>query len=101
MFFEHSGEVGFPFSDMVLSYKQYVFSLMEHVIRFMLAICILIGSTRYRVALCTFVVIEFLEIVDFVLTWGDPWFDSKIFTWNTIKVGMMGSAILYEKYGKL
>lgn len=98
MLFEHSGEVGFLFSDVVLSYKQYAYSLMEHSIRFVLALAILSGATQYRTALKVFVLIEFIEIVDYVLTYGEPWFDSKVFTWNTIKVGMFGLAIIYERY---
>lgn len=98
MFFEHTGEIGFRFSDMVLSYKQWVFSLMEHVIRVILALAILSGATEYRLSLKVFLFIEFGEVLDYILTYGEPWFDSKIFTWNTIKVGLMGLAILYE-YG--
>lgn len=100
MFFEHKGEIGFMFSDMVLTKKQYAFSLMEHVIRFLLSLVILIDATQYRMALKVFVLIEFIEILDFVLIYGEPWFNSKIFTWNTIKVGMFGISILYERYGR-
>lgn len=100
MFYEHEGEIGFLFSDMFLSKKQWVFSFMEHLIRFVLAIVILIGSKQYRLALWTFVCIEFVEIIDYILTYGEPWFDSKVFTWNTIKVGIFGLTILYEKYVK-
>lgn len=99
MLFEHDGEIGFLFSDVVLSYKQWVYSLMEHVVRLIMAIAILVGASQYRTALKVFVLIEFIEILDYVLTYGEPWFDSKIFTWNTIKVGMFGMAMLYEKYG--
>jgi hypothetical protein len=100
MFYEHEGQIGFLFSDVVLSKKQWVYSFMEHFIRFVLAIAILIGSRQYRTALWVFVVIEFVEIIDYILTYGEPWFDSKVFTWNTIKVGCFGLTILYEKYAK-
>lgn len=100
MLFNHTGEIGFPFSDVVLSYKQYAYSMMEHLIRVVLAIALLVGSTEYRFALKVFVIIEFGEVLDFMLTWGEPWFDSRIFTWNTLKVCIFGVAILYEKYGK-
>lgn len=99
MVFEHSGEIGFLFSDVVLSYKQWFYSLFEHVIRFILALAILVEATEYRTALKIFVLIEFIEIADYVLTYGEPWFDSKLFTWNTIKVGIMSLAILKERYG--
>lgn len=98
MLFEHEGEIGFLFSDVVLSYKQWVYSLMEHVIRLILAIAILVSASEYRTALKIFVLIECIEVVDYILTYGEPWFDSKIFTWNTIKVGMMGISIMYETW---
>jgi hypothetical protein len=100
MFYTHEGEIGFLFSDMVLSKKQYVYSLMEHLIRLILAIALLIGSTKHRLALWVFVCIEAGEVLDYILTYGDPWFDSKVFTWNTIKVGVFGLTILYERYGR-
>lgn len=100
MFFEHKGEIGFLFSDVVLSYKQWVYSLLEHVIRFILAIAILVEASQYRTALKVFVFIEFIEIMDYVLTYGEPWFDSRVFTWNTIKVGTFSLAMVYEKYGR-
>lgn len=99
MLFEHVGEIGFYFSDMVLSYKQYAHDLEEHVIRFVLSLAILSGAQQYRTALKVFVLIEFIEIVDYILTYGEPWFNSKIFTWNTIKVGMFTVALKYE-YGR-
>ena len=98
MLFQHEGEVGFPFSDMTLSYKQYAYSLMEHLIRLVLALAILVEATQYRTALKVFVLIECVEVLDYVLTYGEPWFDSKVFTWNTIKVGMFITAIAYERW---
>jgi len=100
MLFRHVGEIGFLFSDMVLSHKQYAHDMLEHIIRAVLAAAVLVDATQYRTALKVFLLIELMEIVDYILTYGEPWFDSKIFTWNTIKVGLMGMAIVYEKYGK-
>lgn len=96
MFFEHKGEIGFLFSDVVLSYKQWVYSLMEHVIRLILALALLSGSTQYRTSLKVFVLIECIEVVDYILTYGEPWFENKVFTWNTIKVGMFGLSMIYD-----
>ncbi len=98
MFFEHTGEIGFLFSDVMLSYKQWVYSLLEHVIRLVLAVALLTTSTQYRTALKVFVLIECIEVLDYILTYGEPWFDSKIFTWNTIKVGLFSLAIIHEQW---
>lgn len=65
----------------------------------MLAVVILSMATKYQLAFKVFVIIQCIEVIDYVLVYGEPWFDSKIFTWNTIKVGMFGLAILYERYG--
>lgn len=98
MLFEHDGEVGFLFSDVVLSYKQYAYSLMEHLIRVVLSLAILVEATQHRTALKIFVFIECVEVLDYLLTYGEPWFDSKIFTWNTIKVCVFGLSIIFERY---
>ena len=95
MLYNHEGEIGFPFSDMILSKKQYAFSLMEHLIRLFLAVALLVGATRYLFAFWLFVFIEAGEVLDYVLTWGDPWFDSKVFTWNTIKTVTFAIPVFY------
>lgn len=95
MFYDHSGQVGFPYSDMVLSKKQYAFSLMEHLIRFFLAIALLLGASRYLFAFWVFVFIEAGEVLDYVFTYGEEWFDSKIFTWNTIKAATFAIPVFY------
>ena len=96
MLVPHSGDIGFLFSDVVLTYKQWSYYLIEHVIRLILAIALLTGSTHYRTSLKVFVLIECIEVADYILTYGEPWFDSKIFTWNTIKVGMFGLSMIYD-----
>lgn len=100
MFYEHTGAIGFMFSNEVLSYKQYAHDILEHLIRVVLALAILTDARQYRTALKVFVLIEIGEVLDYVLTYGEPWFDSKIFTWNTIKVGMFILAMIYEKWIK-
>lgn len=86
--------MGFPFSDMVLNADTYVYFLFEHIILITLAWC-LYSVTGDKIILLYFI-IQTIDTVDYCLTYGEPWFDSKVFTWNTIKVGMFGLAILYE-----
>lgn len=90
--------MGFPFSDMVLNADTYIYFLFEHLILVILS-WIIYDHTKDKIVLLYFV-IQVIDSIDYVFTYGEPWFDSNIFTWNVIKVGIFGVAILYERYGR-
>ena len=89
--------MGFPFSDMVLNADTYVYFLFEHIILIILS-WIIYDRTKDNIVLL-YLIIQMLDTLDYLLTYGEPWFRT-ILTWNTIKVGIFGIAILYEKYGR-
>ena len=89
--------MGFPFSDMVLNADTYVYFLFEHIILIILS-WIIYDRTKDNIVLL-YLIIQMLDTLDYLLTYGEPWFGT-ILTWNTIKVGIFGIAILYEKYGR-
>jgi len=89
----------FPFSEMLLNPQSYVYFLFDHINEILVPIGVYLARNYLR-ALIVFIVISLIDTIDYVLTYGEPWFDSKV-SWNTIKVGLFGGAILYEKYGKL
>lgn len=92
--------MGFVFSDYKVPTQTYYYFLFEHLILVILAYVIFTLEPRYKAAAIVFIVIQVVDLIDYLLTYGEPWFDSKVFTWNTIKVGLFGGAIIYEKYGK-
>lgn len=100
MFVQPDGEIGFLFSDIVLPADLWFYYFMEHFIRVILVFVIFDMATEYKTAFTIFFIIQMIELLDYVLTYGEPWFDSKVFTWNTIKVGLFSLSILYEKYGR-
>jgi hypothetical protein len=97
MFFNPEGEWGFLFSEMKLTPELWMYYFFEHLIVLILAIVILIGSKEYRTTLWLFVVIEIIDTVDYCLTYGEPWMNTKI-TWNTVKVFVFGSSLLFETW---
>ena len=98
LFYVPTGQVGFPFSDMKLNADTYVYFLFEHVILIILA-WIIWDITKDKIV-SIYLVIQIIDLFDYILNYGEPWFDTSIVTYNTIKVCIFGVAILYEKYGK-
>lgn len=88
----------FPFSDMKLSPENWVFYLFQHVNPFLISVILLVVEKRYRIAMLTYAIIQFIDLVDHVLTYSTPWFDGPP-TFNHLKVGIFGLSMLFEKYG--
>ena len=88
----------FPFSDMVLNPQNYVYFLFEHINQILVPIGVYLGR-KYVFALLVFVGLHFIDTVDYLVTYSTPWFTIPL-TMNTIKVGIFGLTILYEKYGR-
>ena len=98
LFYVPTGKVGFPFSDMLLNADTYIYFLFEHVILIILA-WIIYDLTKDKIVFL-YLIIQLIDTFDYILNYGEPWFGNSIFTYNTIKVGIFGVAILYEKYGR-
>lgn len=97
MQFRTDGEWGFLFSDMKLTPELWMYYFFEHLTVCILAVVILLSSEKYRTVLWLFVAIECIDLIDYCLTYGEPWFDSKI-TWNVVKVYLFGVPLLYETW---
>lgn len=98
LFYVPTGKVGFLFSDVILNTDTYVYFLFEHLILVILAVCVYL-ATKDKLVLM-YLILQGIDTIDYVLTYGEPWFDSKVFTWNTIKVCVFGLAMIYDKYGR-
>lgn len=97
LFYVPTGRIGFLFSDVVLNADTYVYFLFEHIILIILA-WVIYSLTNDKI-IFLYLVIQIIDTFDYILNYGEPWFAGP-FTWNTIKVGIFGIAILYEKYGR-
>lgn len=95
MAFPHTGEVGFLFSDMVLSYKQWAYNFFEHLILVVLAVVIVSRETKYFTTAWVFLCIQIADTVDYCLTYGDPW-TSGLITFNTLKTAIFGVSIAFD-----
>ena len=98
LFFKPTGEIGFPYSDMVLSGENYFFYLFEHLGPVLLAVVILELEPRYRIAVTVFLVIQIIDTLDYILFYGERW-TPYLPTWNVLKVGIMGLAIFIDMRG--
>ena len=83
---------------MLLNPQSYVYFLFDHVNEVLVPIGVYLARNYLR-ALIIFVGISVIDTVDYALTYGEPWVEGVI-TWNTLKVGIFGLTVLYEKYGK-
>lgn len=99
LLFPHKGQIGFFFSDMVLSYKQWAYDFFEHLILVVYGVVILSFvkefQPQYRTSAWVFLCIQIADNVDYALTYGDPWTGSPV-SFNTLKVFTFGVSIAYD-----
>lgn len=85
----------FLFSDVKLSMDTWFYFLFEKLIVLILAIVMLSEDTDHRRALWVFFGIQVVEVLDYVLCYGEPW-TPYIPSWNILKVAIFGLAIVME-----
>lgn len=95
LFYNPHGEMGFLFSDMVLTPELWFYYLFEHLTVLILSIVMLSMATEYRYAFKVFVGIQVIDTVDYCLTYGEPWGFLPV-SWNVIKVLLFSSIVGYE-----
>lgn len=95
MVFSPYGEMGFPFSDVVMPAENWFYYLFEHLILVLLALALVSDATEYKFSLWTFVGIEIADTIDYVLFYGEPWLP-YFPTWNIIKIVLFGMAVAYD-----
>lgn len=96
LFYNPSGQVGFMFSDTILSADTWVYFLFEHIILVLLAIVIVELEPRYKLSAITYLFIQLADTLDYILTYGEPWF--SFISWNMIKILIFIMAITYERW---
>lgn len=85
--FPNSGAVDFPFSDQEVTIQTWVWMLGEHVGGggMLVAIYIVMTEPKYRLCAWTFFAICFVDTVDYMLTYSEPWGSNKVVTFNSMK----------------
>lgn len=96
--FDDKKMVGFLFDDMKLSRQNYAYYLFEHINALIIAICFVLPG-RYILSLIAYIVIQFVDTADFILTYGNIWWvNGSPWPWNSFKILLFGSVFIYEKY---
>lgn len=88
----------FLFSDYELTKGTYWYFMMEHIIVILYAAYILITGTEFRTALKIFLLIQIIDLLDYVLGYGEIWFYASTFpvSWNILKAVVFMIAIINE-----
>lgn len=91
--------LGFMYSDVVVSYKKWVYDFCEHLILVVLASVIASFiykfQPQYKITAFVFLCIQIADTVDYCLTYGDSWTDGPI-TFNTLKCAIFGVSIAFD-----
>lgn len=80
---------------MKLTAENYFYYLFEKLIVLILAVVIWMNERQYRFFAGLFLVITIVDTLDYVLFYGNLRLNHWV-TWNTGKVALFGTAILYE-----
>lgn len=88
----------FLFSDYELTRSTYWYFMFEHLIVIIYAAYILITGVEFRTALRIFLLIQIIDLLDYLLAYGEIWFYASTFpiSWNVLKAVFFSLAIANE-----
>ncbi len=95
MAFPDDQQVGFLYSDQVLTLRTWIYFLTEHLILVVLAWVIMLYERKFTISAGYFLFLQVIDTIDYCLTYADPWFFSEI-TFNTIKCVSFGACIAVD-----
>lgn len=95
LFVPKEGEIGFLFSDIVLTPDQYVWMLCEHLVIVGLALVVFLQEQKYKKAMAVFLGLQVADTVGWVLTYDDPMKGLPL-TFNEVKIILFLFVIVYE-----
>jgi hypothetical protein len=96
----------FPFYDIVMGLKTYVYLALEKFILIVMGYIIASESTKYREALWVFFWLLVIDLIDYFLTYNTAWFKVDWFpvSMNMVKVFVFGFVVarivIIEKWNK-
>lgn len=90
--------IGFPFQDGEIRLIDYLYFLMEHIVTIIFAYIIYHESTNYKQPLKIFLVLMVLDMLDFTMTFNNPWVHVGGFavSMNTVSVMVFGATIIHH-----
>src|SRR5688572_26561459 len=86
----------FLFSDQKLTLETHLFFLFEHLILVILSLALYIDAPKYKSALFIFIVIQVLDTLIYLLSYGNLKFMDIPVTWNFMKIFIFSLAIINE-----
>lgn len=88
----------FPASDQLLTTQTYVWFLCQRLVMIVLAFIIYNESDLYRLALLTYLLIQVLKFLDYLICYNEVWVRiwNVPFSSNTLGILVFGLAIAYE-----
>lgn len=90
-----SGMVGFLISGDPIRADAYMYFVMEHLSKILFFVVIWGLEKEFRVAAAALLALEFIDLIDFVLTYNAYW-GSRYLSINTFKAVAFGAAVAYE-----
>lgn len=95
------GRVGFVFVDGSIRVVDYVYFLMEHVIKIILCYTIYSQAQRHRFPLLVFLVIQVADLIDFTLTFNNPWYSVGPIPVgiNTLGIAIFTISVFHDERG--
>ena len=84
----------FPLSDVAVTFKTWLYFVMEHGILIMLSYIIASEAKQYKVACKVFFYIQIFDLVDYLLTYNSAW--TGIISYNIISMIIFGVFIMQE-----
>ena len=96
-----SGIIGFWFVDYKIRFQDWTYFLGDHLIKIILAYVILAEAVKWRTALKAFLLIQVLDMVDYLATFNTKWFIVNGFevSFNVLASVVFALVIVYE-YGR-
>lgn len=88
--------VWFPFCEGEIRIKDWTYYLWEYWIIITMSWIIWAEAQKYRFALKVFLILQIADLVDFILTFNNPWFGIQWLSMNTIMLATFGLAIVKE-----
>lgn len=86
-----SGTIGFLFIDGKIRFRDWIYFLSDHLILIILAYIIWAETKTFRFSLFVFFAIQVLDLIDFIFTFNNPWYQIG---WLPVSMNTLGTTLL-------
>lgn len=84
----------FPFYDIAITFKTWLYFVCEHLVLIMLSYVIAIESKKYKLQCRVFFWLQMGNLVDYLLTYNTDWIG--FINYNVVAVIIFATSIVYE-----